>query len=328
MLGFLKKYKTVIGILLSFLFLYLSLRKISWEELKSVFTSMSFGLLISVVLINIAARFVVVYRWWLLLSDEKKVSFGHSFHYMNIGYFINSILPARTGDFLKSVLLAQKTGIGRTAALTTVAIERLYDMVGLGLAFLVSLLVLNLPVYLQQGGFAVLVVSIAGMIALAFLSDHSKAFYNWLSGLSQHRIYLWILRRVELLLSYSSILKKKRVFLGALMATVISWFLYVYAGYITLEKIHPGPFSWHVSLLALLLISVSFVLPTTPGNLGVYQFACVLAFAIADMPKEPAIVFSLISQLPVYILNILLGLYSMGHEGIRNAELKKTETLN
>jgi uncharacterized protein (TIRG00374 family) len=322
MFAIIKKHKTLLSVLLSLVFLYLALRKISWEEMKSVFSSMSFSLLVQVVLINIAARYVVVYRWWLLLSKEKNPGFGNAFHYMNIGYFINGIMPARTGDFVKSVLLARKINMGKTAALTSVALERLFDMAGLGMAFIVSLIVLHLPLYLKQGGFVISFFAVAGMIALAILSRHGSALSNRLSGLSGRKTYAWLLRKLELLLSYSSVLRNRRVFFGALTATAVSWFLYVYAGFIIVERIAPGPYSWHVSLLSLLLISISFVLPTTPGNLGVYQFACVLAFSIADMPKEPAVVFSLISQLPVYLLNILLGLSSMWHEGISKQGLR------
>ena len=143
---------------------------------------------------------------------------------------------------------------------------------------------------------------------------------------SRNKVYLWIIRRFELVLSYGYILRSGKILTGALAATVLSWFLYVYAGYIIIEKIAPGAYSWHVSLLSLLIISVSFLLPTTPGNIGVYQYACVLAFSIAEMPKEQAIVFSLIAQLPVYLLSIMLGLYSMGSEGITKKRFE-TETI-
>lgn len=298
------------------LFLYLSLRKISWAELKTVFSSASFLLIAAVVLLNLAARLFVVCRWWLLLSYEKRISILQVFHYVNIGYFINSILPARTGDFLKAVMIAKKNSLRKTSCLASVAVERLFDLLGLSMVFLAALFILNLPLYIKQGGYIVLVIASVTLFFFFLLSKRSNTFYNCFSGFSKNKIYLWIIRRFELIFSYSYILRNKRIISGALAATALSWFLYVYAGYIIIEKIAQGPYSWHVSLLALLFISVSFVLPTTPGNIGVYQFVCILAFSIAEMPREQAIVFSLISQIPAYLLSILLGLYSMGHEGI------------
>ncbi len=322
MLNWLKKYKTPIGIILSVFFLYLAFRKISWKDMEVMFSATSFRLLSMVVLLNIVARIAIVFRWKLLLYNEKKVGFTDTFNYMNIGYFINNILPARTGDFVKAVLLAKKNDLSKTSCIASVAVERLFDMVGLGMVFIVSLIVLKLPLYLKQGGFAILIFAGVLLILIVILSEHSETFYARFSKLSNHKTFLYILRRIEMLLSYSYILRNKVVLLGILTTTVISWFLYVFTGYIILDKIAPGPFSWHVSLLSLLIISVSFVLPTTPGNLGVYQFACVLAFSIAGLPKEPAIVFSLISQLPVYFLSLGLGLYSMWIEGFNLKSLK------
>ena len=323
MFKIIKKYKTTIGILLVILFLYLALRKISWAELGTIFSSITLVLIVWVVLINLTIRLIFSYRWWLLLSYEKRISILQVFHYVNIGYFINSILPARTGDFLKAVMIAKKNSLGKTSCLASVAVERLFDLLGLSMVFLAALFILNLPIYIKQGGFIVLVIASVTLFFFFLLSKRSKTFYNCFSGFSKNKIYLWIIRRFELIFLYSHILRNKEITLGALGATALSWLLYVYAGYIILEKIAPSPYSWHVSLLALLFISVSFVLPTTPGNIGVYQFACILAFSIAEMPREQAIVFSLISQIPVFLLSILLGLYSMGHEGITKKRIDK-----
>lgn len=247
---------------------------------------------------------------------------------MNIGYFINSILPARIGDITKAVMIAEKNNISKTSSLASIAFERLFDLLGLSMVFLTSLFVLDLPSYIKKGGIAVSVLVLAMSLVLLILSKHSKAFYRYFSRFSQKKIYLWIIERFELLFSYSFVFRNKRIIFGVLAATTLSWFLYVYAGYVIIEKIAPGPFSWHVSLLSLILISISFILPTTPGNIGVYQYACVLAFSIAGMSKEYAIVFSLISQIPVYLFNILLGLYSMGLEGITKKRITKLSSDN
>lgn len=245
---------------------------------------------------------------------------------MNIGYFINTLFPARAGDFIKAVMVAQKNNISKTSCLASVALERLFDMVGLGMVFIAAFILLDLPDYIKKGGVIILTLAIIVLVTLFILSKHSKTFYTYFSFLNQSQKYLWILRRFELLLSYSYILRIRKVFFGVLSATVITWFLYVFIGYIIIEKIAPGPFSWQVSIVALLIVGVSFVLPSTPGNLGVYQYASVLAFSIFGMLKEPAIVFSLISQIIELLVNILLGAFSMWHLGITGKELKNQET--
>ena len=107
--------------------------------------------------------------------------------------------------------------------------------------------------------------------------------------------------------------------------TILVWFIYLFSGYLIIEDLHPSQFSWHTAVISLLFISIAFVIPSTPGNLGVYQYACIMAFEITGVgySREEALVFSLISQLPVYFLSILLGLYSSYLEGFKLSKLKK-----
>jgi uncharacterized membrane protein YbhN (UPF0104 family) len=94
---------------------------------------------------------------------------------------------------------------------------------------------------------------------------------------------------------------------------------------VIIENLHPGAYSWDAAVVSLLFISVAFIIPSTPGNIGVYQYACILAFEVtgAGYTKEEAFVFSLISQVPVYFLTLLLGMFSGYSEGLKLTGLKK-----
>ena len=92
------------------------------------------------------------------------------------------------------------------------------------------------------------------------------------------------------------------------------WFLYVFAGFIIIERLS-GYLSWDASILSLIFIGISFILPSTPGNVGVQQYACVLAFGILGMDKTQAVAFSFYYQIPVIIVSIILGLISIYYEG-------------
>jgi len=318
----LKKNQTIAGLALSLVFLYFVLRHISWHGLALLATQVPISLLAWVIILSICARLFSTFRWWILLSEANKTSVLDAFHYINIGYYINSIFPARAGDFIKAVLLAKKNNQGKTSALASVTVERLFDMVGLGMVFIACIMILKLPDYLKLGGFAVLALALFILILLLSLADRGRRVYDFLFQFSNKKLFLWFIKRIELVLSYSNVLRDATILSGAAITTAIIWFLNVFTGFIIVEQISPGPYSWHVALLSLLIIGVSFVLPATPGNLGLYQFACVLAFSIADMPKEPALLYSLISQLPIFILNIVLGFYSMSHESIQRKSLQ------
>ena len=241
MLKKLKKYKILIGIILSLLFLYLAFMKISWKDMEVVFSVTSFGLLAMVIIINLVARIVIVFRWKLLLSNEKKVGFKDTFNYMNIGYFINSILPARTGDFVKAILLAKKNNISKTSCIASVALERLFDMMGLGMVFLLALIILKLPVYIREGGFIVIILVVFAILFLVIFHNRfkSKKVDN-VTG-SFPKIYQWVLRKIELVFIYTRVLRITKTILMLFLSTMVIWYLYIFIGYLIANEVIPVP---------------------------------------------------------------------------------------
>jgi len=151
------------------------------------------------------------------------------------------------------------------------------------------------------------------------LSNYHKKYNN------NNKILRWILIKINKLSVYSNFLTNFKLTFNLFFLTVLLWGTYLLSNFLIINELHPTSFSWHTAVVSLLFISIGFVIPSTPGNLGVYQYACILAFEIIDIgySKEEAIVFSLLSQLPVYFLTIILGLYSAYSEGFKLRRLKK-----
>lgn len=101
----------------------------------------------------IGLYFVAVYfralRWRYLLSPLAILPVGRLYPVIVIGYMANNLLPARLGELVRSYYLARREQLSTSAALATVAVERVYDGVTL-LAFAA----LSAPVLLALGRFA------------------------------------------------------------------------------------------------------------------------------------------------------------------------------
>jgi uncharacterized protein (TIRG00374 family) len=234
------------------------------------------------------------------------------------------LFPARIGDFVKSYLLAKKVGISKTDTLASVIAERLFDITGMGLIFLLALSILNLPSYTLKGGIILISLCIMGFMGLLFLALNKSLLDNFQRRFSSKKIINWILIKIKKLSVYSSFLIDIRLTINLFLLTILIWFIYLFSGYVIIENLHPSPFSWHAAVISLLFISIAFVIPSTPGNIGVYQYACIIAFEVtgAGYSKEEALVFSFISQLPVYFLTLVLGMYSAYSEGFKLSKLK------
>jgi uncharacterized protein (TIRG00374 family) len=307
------------------IFLYLALLKIDFYDLVQIFNRSSLYILIYIILLVFLGRVIQTYRWYLLLHFTDKRNLKDAFNYLNIGYLINNILPARLGDFVKSYLWAKKVNVSKTDTLASVIVERLFDLTGMGLIFLLALIILNLPTYALKGGIILIILCFLGFAGLLLLAKNNSRLFLFQEKYRNKNILNWILRKTNKLSVYSNFLIDLRLTSGLFILTILIWFAYLFSGFLIIEDLHPSQYSWHTAVISLLFISISFIIPSTPGNLGVYQYACILAFEITNVgySREEAFVFSLISQLPVYFLSILLGLYSYYSEGLKLNKLKK-----
>lgn len=325
MKNFFLKYKAIIGLTVSLVFLYLSLIKINFSDIVQIFSRSNPSTVIFITLLAFLVRIILTFRWYLLLHFTEKRNLKDTFNYLNIGYLINDTFPGRIGDFVKSYFWAKKVNVSKSDALASVIVERLFDLTGMGMVFLLAMVILELPSYALKGGAILIILCIIGFSGLLFLAKNKSMLSYFNQKYRDKKVIIWILNKINKLSIYSRFLINFRLTLGLFFLTILVWFIYLFSGYIIIENLHPSEFSWHAAIISLLFISIAFVIPSTPGNLGVYQYACIIALGItgAGYSREEALVFSLISQLPVYFLSIILGFYSFYSEGFKLSKVKK-----
>ena len=97
-------------------------------------------------------------RWRLLLGPG--VSLSRCFWITNIGYLVSNVLPFRLGDPARAVVIGRGGEISTVAALSTVVVERVLDML------MVVVLLAGVAPFVSGAGSAVSVGLIAGGVAL------------------------------------------------------------------------------------------------------------------------------------------------------------------
>lgn len=265
------------------------------------------GLLLLVSLITRAIR-------WHILLDQR-VSLWHSFHIMNIGYFLSSVLPLRLGDFARAYMTTRlDEPVPAFATMSTIVIERLLDLLALVAMIGLMLVLLDVPLAVTQAGVFVAFAALSGGIVLAVLAAR-PAIAFW--------ILKHVLRRMPVLERFSleerlqhfidgiKPMAVPHVAVGALFWSGVSWLGSLSAGYVLLFFLFDEPtFAATVSLIVLATMSVA--LPAVPGNLGPFEGAVVGGLWIGGMitsasPPEnaPAVATG------VVLHALTLGLYSI-----------------
>jgi uncharacterized protein (TIRG00374 family) len=313
-----KKLKIAISFTISIFLMWLSARGIAWGEFHNVLANVSFVNITLLILINIAVVLIRPYRWQILLADIFPTSYRLGFNYTNIGFLANSVLPARAGELVRPVLFAQKVRISKVTVITTVIVERLLDIVVL-LAFLVyALFIIDLPLWAKRSGAFLIGLSVVSLLLLLFLSrkERIKRPIGDYIPRAPERMKTFISSKFLLFQEGLTIFHSKKDFAVSLIVTVLIW-----AGYVLSIMAILSSFSYDIdrldaSIVMMVFVSLSIMIPSSPGHFGTFQFAAILALGLFGIPKTEALAISLLVQVPIYLLNVMMGVASLFWEGV------------
>jgi hypothetical protein len=308
------KYKYYLGAIFSFALLYFVVKDIDLDKFLYYFSYDNIDILFYVLFVNFGLRIIISLRWNKLVDIIPGNNFLTTFNFTNIGYFANNFLPARLGDIIKSYLLAKKRNYSKTQVLTSAIIERIFDLLGLSFLFIIAVLRYEIPENILRGGYLFIGVLIILTSTLLLMLNKSEYLDSKLNNLNKYNVINTIRQKIQSVFFYIRNYLNVKDLAYLILTTSIIWFLYVFAGFIIIERLN-GSLSWDASMLSLIFLGVSFILPSTPGNIGVHQFACVLAFGILGMDKTQAVAFSFYYQIPVIVISVVLGFISIYYEG-------------
>ena len=115
-------------------------------------------------------------RWGCLLSGLERVPFRRLNEASGIGFMMLLVLPFRLGEFARPVLIAQRSSIRRSAAMTSVVLERIVD--GLFISVMLRGLLFFVPTetpevgYVKLGANLMFAVFASGLAFLLFALWH------------------------------------------------------------------------------------------------------------------------------------------------------------
>jgi uncharacterized protein (TIRG00374 family) len=139
-----KWVKFGLGLAVSFASLWWALKDTNIEATLAAVKAASWGktLIVYSVLLVLIHVFRTL-RWGNLLSGIEKIRFKELNEASAIGFMMLVVLPFRLGEFARPFLIAQRSTVRRSAAMTTVVLERITDI--LFIAVLLQVLLVFLP---------------------------------------------------------------------------------------------------------------------------------------------------------------------------------------
>lgn len=269
-------------------FLDLALRHVKIPELWNVVRQLDPLLILAGMFTFAIGVWFRGYRWYFLLEGKGKVRRRDAVFATYISYFGNFALPARAGELIRIVALGERTGISKAAATASVLMEKISDLLMLVLVILCLLGFTGLggPTlrFIVGLGAVIAVVLISMMVAAIVLRRLYPLRSEGAVAGSRSKIRQFLHGFVEGMRPASRPAHMGRFLLYSLVA----WGFISCACYIFLAS--QGLIDWlrdfgragpiASTLLLVVLVNASTLIPAGPGSAGPYQAAVMLAFAL------------------------------------------------
>ena len=324
--------KFILGVLISVIGLYYAFRQINFWELWISIKNVNFILVILAIVILLLSNVIRAWRWQILVKPIKDVSFEPAFSSIMIGYFGNSVLPFRMGEFLRAFVVADKTSLTASTAFGTIVIERILDFIGLSTVILLIMTVYPLA---SVGGsiiIGVIGLSLTAFIFIFLFGGFKSSLLVKIEKSSLLRIGLLhkILPFIKNFLDGATTIRATNKLGIILLYTLIIWIMYYCSTY--LATIATGiELEWFGFGVLLISTTLAISIPAAPGYVGTYHAAAVYILTnLFDVGRSnaqaAAIILHAVGTIPIviigagYFLNSSLNFKDIKDQGLSQNE--------
>lgn len=258
--------------------------------------------------------FFRAFSWYILL--RRKVSFKDTFFTMSAGYLLNNLFPFRLGEIGRAVLLADPKGPSALEVLSSVLVERVFDV------FLAAVFILSMLPRILTDGFdqtlivVVFIFALVGIGVLYLAARFRVQIRAWLEGWGERSQFInrWVAPKTSQILEGLVVLANPGAFLLAFGSLAVSWLFAFGENFIVFRSLFPNPpFWWMVFVLS--AAAFGAILPSAPAGLGVFEGVMVAAFALLGIEAELALTHAIVIHALAFIYANILGLIGLRLRG-------------
>lgn len=301
--------------------LVLFARKVNWHATWEGIRTASIPLLVGAALLNIASIVVKSVRWWVFLRPVGARSFWLALKATFAGAGLNNVLVANGGEAARVVFVSRSAHVPSATVLATLALERLFELVGYVTLLSLAVTFLELPHSLERVKPFAIATLVAMIALLVWLLRRPRGVAELAAPPSaawHGRVRAYLARLGRTIGAVSS----PGRFGAALTLSVIAWALQVATYQMTARAAH-FELPLVATIAALIAVNLGFALRATPGNVGLFQ-AAYAATAVAfgfDRDQAIAVAFLIQAQqiLPVTLLGVALAPEFIFRKGKRRA---------
>jgi uncharacterized protein (TIRG00374 family) len=307
-------------------------RNIEFSELAVALKGANYWWILPNIFFVVFAMFQRAERWKFMLFPIARVPYKKLLSSTCIGFMANNVLPLRLGEFVRAYSLSRNNNkITKSASLATIFVERMvFDLLALLmiLAVIVWLIPTKFDDKFKLGAALSLLIAIFGLIFAIVIVLKPEGSGKLLSK------YLFFLpeRGKEIISKTVIKFSKGLLFLKNWKHTV--WvsghtvFLWLCMGISNIFILYAFGFDLPIfaSYILLVVVSISILIPSSPGFIGVYHAGVVWTLRYFNIETTEAVSCALVLHAAQFIPITLMGFYYVWKEGLSLKQLEQEAT--
>jgi uncharacterized protein (TIRG00374 family) len=320
------KIKFTAGVLLSAILVYLSVRGIDFGKVAEGIHAVRGGYVLIFLVIILLMQGLRSVRWGLMLRPLGRVDPLSLFSVTSVGFLAITALPARLGELARPYLITKKSRIKMPAALGTILVERVFDSIAVLLIFATVLFSIPaLPHWLTTSAVIVCLVTLAMlgvMIVMPSKRDTSLKVLSPLISRLPDRFAGKLRAMIDHLIDGFMIFMDFKLLAKVSLLSLAIWIIDVLAVY-TLFFAFDLRLSFMAAAVSVIILLVGIAIPTAPGFIGNWHYACILALNLFGVSKADALSFAIVYHFLSVAMIVVLGLIFLPFNKFSLPDLKK-----
>ena len=302
-----QSWRAALGIFISLFFVYFALRGQDFGRIREALGEVHYWWILPALVVYITGICIRAFRWSILLRPIKRISLRDILPVTAVGYMTNNILPLRTGEIVRSYVLFKRSGVRKTTALATIAVERLVDGITLLSFILISMTFVTFTSYLRHIAiiaFAIFSVGLIGVFLLTVGGSLRDRLLQVVLGPLPTPVADKVEKMTESFLSGLAVMKNKRD-LGLVTITSLAAWLCEAGTYYLISRgftsVLTGKMGIGETLLTTGVGNLATLVPSGPGYVGTFEAGIqAVLYGALKIPVEISFSYAVVLHATLY----------------------------
>lgn len=303
-----KYFKIAISTLFSIFCVFLILKIVDFKIFFENIKTLDYKFLIFAVLAILSSYFFRIFRYEQILDikNQRLKLFGVS----TIHYFLNKIMPARTGEISLPVLLKNNFNVDYKIGVAALFFFRILDFFAMIFLLLISSFFVEIqqinPVYII--GFSVLAL-LGITVFWIFLDSFMKIAVRLFEKFNIQKLEKLKIKIIELFQFIENFKKQKKIkfLLKVVVISLLNW-ISIYFYYFFVIKSFGFEQNYLQTVFATSVSNFTFVIPISSiGNIGPFEGGWAIGFYLIGVSKDISVPIGFFSNIFATLLTALLA---------------------